>query len=134
MSLRIFGLSWVILLLTTICACSNIGEKRTLLAAAGFKTFPATTPTQLSKLHRLKPGKLTAFTGKSGTVYIFADTAKSSLIVGGPAQLQKYRILKAKQQRIDENLLDAQVNMDNADWSAWGPDSGFGFGVASNPD
>jgi hypothetical protein len=118
---------------TGITACSNISEKRTLLASAGFQTIPATTPTQLAKLNSLKPGKVVPLNGKKGTVYVFADTPRKALLIGTPAQYQTYRGLKLKQKKIDEQLLDAQVNMDNSDWSAFGDQAGWGWGVASDP-
>jgi len=73
--------------------------------------------------------------GKSGTVYVFADTARKALLVGNASQYEAYRKLKVSQQKIDEKLLDAQVNMDNTDYNAWGPDSyeNWGWGVASDP-
>ena len=126
-------LTFLFLLLGLLSSCSNMGEKRSLLASAGFKTLPATTPTQEARLHSLTPGKITPFTGKNGKVYLFADPSKNSVMIGGPRQFLKYQALKARQRKIDENLLDAQVNMDNADYSAWGPDSSWGFGVASDP-
>ncbi len=104
-----------------------------LLTAAGFKTIPATTSAQIAKLHSIKSSKLVPLTGKKGTVYVFADHAKNALLVGGPIQYQQYRILKLKQQKIDEKLLDAQVNMDNTDYLTWGEGSDWGWGVASDP-
>ena len=123
----------LLFLLVGLTACSNIGEKRTLLATAGFKTIPATTPAQLDRLHSLKSGKVVPLTGKKGTVYVFADSANKSLLVGTPAQYQAYRKLKLRQQKIDEKLLDAQVNMDTADWNTFGDQSSWGWGVASDP-
>jgi hypothetical protein len=116
-----------------VTGCSNIGEKRTELTAAGFRTIPATTPAQLAKLTSIKSSKVVPVKGKKGTVYLFADTAHKALMVGGPAEFAKYRTIKLQQQKVDEQLLDAQVNMDNADWSAWGPYSNWGWGVASDP-
>ena len=119
--------------LLLLAACSNVGEKRTLLAAAGFKTIPATTPAQIARLQGIKSTKVVPMTGKKGTVYVFADKAKNVLIVGSPAQYQQYRSLKLKHQQVEEKLLDAQVNMDNADYNAWGPTGDWGWGVASDP-
>ena len=133
MSLTLTGRAVLLVSLIGITACSNISEKRTLLSSAGFQTIPATTPTQLAKLQSLKPGKVVPLHGKKGTVYVFADTARKALLIGTPTQYQAYRALKVKQQKIDEQLLDAQVNMDNADWSAFGDESGWGWGVASDP-
>ena len=120
-------------ILIALTACSNIGEKRTLLSAAGFKTIPATTPAQIASLHGIKSSKVVPMTGKQGTVYVFADKARNVLFVGSPAQYQQYRSLKLKQQQIDEKLLDAQVNMNNADYSAWNQGSDWGWGAASAP-
>lgn len=122
-----------LVVITSITACSNISEKRTLLASAGFQTIPATTPSQLAKLSSLKPGKVIPLNGKKGTVYVFADTSKKALLVGTPAQYQAYRGLILKQKKIDEQLLDAQANIDNSDWSSFGDQSGWGWGVASDP-
>jgi hypothetical protein len=129
-----FSLSFVLsATLLLLVGCSNIAEKRTLLAAAGFKTIPATTPAQIARLQSIKSHKVVPMTGKKGTVYVFADKARNELIVGSPAQYQQYRALKLRQQKIDEKLLDAQVNMDNADYSAWGEGADWGWGVASTP-
>ena len=116
-----------------IAGCSNIGEKRTELSAAGFRTIPATTPAQLSKLASLKSSKVVPVNGKKGTIYVFADHQRNALMVGSTEQYKKYRAIKLHQQKIDEQLLDAQVNMDDADWSSWGPYSNWGWSVASDP-
>jgi len=133
-----FRITWSTILLACIflfTSCSNIGEKRSLLAAAGFKTVPATTPAQIAKLRNLKSGKLIPLTGKKGTVYLFADVAKKTLMVGTPAQYQEYRKLKLRQQKIDEKLLSAQVNMDDTNWNAWdnAESATWGWGIASDP-
>jgi hypothetical protein len=116
-----------------IAGCSNIGEKRTELAAAGFRTIPATSPDQLAKLASIKSSKVVPVKGKKGTIYIFADTQRKALMVGSPAEYTKYRAIKLHQQKIDEQLLGAQVNMDDADWSSWGPYANWGWSVASDP-
>ncbi|MEI7962267.1 MAG: hypothetical protein WCI42_00380 [Verrucomicrobiota bacterium] len=133
MPLTSTGKAFLLVGLVSITACSNISEKRTLLASAGFQTIPATTPAQLAKLSSLKPGKVVPLNGKNGTVYVFADTSRKALLIGTPAQYQAYRGLKLKQKKIDEQLLDAQVNMDNSDWSAFGDQAGWGWGIASDP-
>jgi len=118
-----------------LSACSNIGEKRTELAAAGFKTVPANTPGQIAHLKTLKPGKVIALKGKNGIRYVFPDPAKNCLMVGTPSQFQQYRAIKLKQQQVDEKLLDAQMNMDTADWNTWnnGESGAMGWSVASDP-
>jgi hypothetical protein len=118
-----------------LAACSNISEKRTLLSAAGFRTVPATTPAQLAKLHSMKPGKIVPLVGKNGTVYVFADTPRKALLVGGSTQYQAYKKLDVRQKKINEQLLEAQANMDNSDWNAWGPESygNCGWSTASDP-
>lgn len=130
MNLSRVALALGIVLLT---ACSNLGEKRTELAAAGFQTIPATTPAQLAHLATIKSTKVIPLTGPKGTVYVFADHQKKALMVGSPSEFQLYRKLKIRQRHIDEQLLEAQTNMANADWGAWGPYAGWGFGVASDP-
>jgi hypothetical protein len=119
----------------TLSSCSNIGEKRTALAAAGFKTVPATTPAQIAHLKTLKPGKVIALQGKKGVRYVFPDPAKNCLMVGTASQFQQYRAIKLKQQQVDEKLLDAQMNMDTADWNTWsnGESGAMGWSVASDP-
>jgi hypothetical protein len=119
--------------LLLLTACSNIGEKRTQLASAGFRTIPATTPAQIAKLQSLKSGKVVPLTSKKGTVYVFADKANNALLVGTPSQYQQYRLLKLKEQKIDEKLLDSQVNADNADYMSWGEGMNWGWGSAADP-
>jgi hypothetical protein len=116
-----------------ITGCSNLSEKRTELTAAGFRTIPATSSAQLAKLASMKSSKVVPVMGKKGTVYLFADQQHKALMVGGPGEYNKYRAIKLHQQKIDEQLLDAQVNMDDADWSAWGNYSNWGWSVASDP-
>jgi hypothetical protein len=119
--------------LLLVTACSNIGEKRTALSAAGFQTIAATTPSQISHLRTMKPGMVVPLNGKKGTVYVFPDPSKGALMVGSPAQYQQYRAIRQKQKQTDEKLLEAQSNMDAADWNAWGPAGNWGWGVASDP-
>lgn len=119
--------------LLPLSGCSNLPQKRMELGSAGFRTIPATTPAQLARLAAMKSSKVVPVNGKLGTVYVFADHQRKALMVGSPAQYQKYRAIKLRQQKIDEQLLDAQVNMDNADWSAWGPYADWGWSVASDP-
>ena len=133
MTLTMTGKAVLLATLLALTACSNIAEKRTLLASAGFQTVPATTPAQIAQLQSLKAGKVVPLSGKQGTVYVFADTSRKALLIGTPTQYQAYRGLKLKQKKIDEQLLGAQVNMDNADWSAFGDQAGWGWGVASDP-
>jgi hypothetical protein len=123
----------VFAILLTLSACSNVGEKRSELAAAGFRSIPATTPAQVAKLQSIKSSKLVPLKGKNGTVYVFADHEKKTLMVGTPAQFQKYRALKLRQQKIDEQLLESQANMANVDWESWGPYAGWSWNVASSP-
>jgi len=127
--------SILLLCVLGLAACSNLSEKRTLLTSAGFKTIPATTPAQLAKLNSLKSGKVIPLVGNKGTVYVFADTERKAFLLGNTAQYQAYRKLKVHQQKIDQKLLDAQVNMDNSDWNTWGPvfNYGDGWSVASDP-
>ena len=133
MNLRLTPSLLLIPALLILTACSNVSEKRSLLTSAGFKTIPATTPAQIERLHAIKSSKVVPMTGKKGTVYVFADKGRNVLFVGSPYQYQQYRALKLKQQKIDEKLLDAQMNMDNADYSAWGEGADWGWGVASDP-
>jgi len=122
------------LALLVLPSCSDLPEKRTLLSSAGFLTIPATTPAQQARLRGLKPGKVVLVKGTGGEVrYVFPDPSKGFLMVGTPLQFQRYKTLKMQQQQIDEKLLDAQVNMDNADWSAFNNEAGWGFGIASDP-
>lgn len=128
------GYPFVLCILSLLVAgCSNISEKRSELAAAGFRTIPATTPAQLDRLHSMKSTKVVPLNGKQGTLYVFADQERSSLMVGGPDQYRKYREIKIHQQKIDEQLLDAQVNAESAEWQTWGPYAGWGWSVASSP-
>ena len=123
----------LLLLMMALTSCSDLPEKRRLLASAGSETIPATTPAQLARLNSIKSNKVVPVNGKRGTAYLFADKQKKCLMIGGASQYQKYRTLKIRQQQIDAKLLDAQVNMDDADYNTWGPGADWGWGVASAP-
>lgn len=116
-----------------VTGCSNIAEKRTELAAAGFRTIPATTPEQLARIASLKSAKIIPINGPKGTIYVFADHQRKALMIGSPEQYKQYRAIKIHQQKIDAQLLDAQLNMDNSEWATWGPYAGWGWSVASEP-
>ena len=122
-----------VFLILLIPGCNSLQKKEQLLGAAGFSSVTPSTPAQIARLQGIKSSKIVPMAGKKGTVYVFADKARNSLIVGGPAQYQQYRSLKLKHQQVEEQLLDAQVNMDNADYNAWGPTGDWGWGVASDP-
>ena len=116
-----------------LTACSNLSEKRTLLASAGFKTVVVSDPVQLAQLQKMKTGKVLTLKDKNGQLYLFPEPATKSIMLGGPAQYRSYLTLRKRQKRIDEQVFEAQVNMDNADWNTWGDESSWGMAPASDP-
>jgi hypothetical protein len=116
-----------------LTSCSHLAEKRTLLATAGFKTVVVSGPVQLAQLQKMKTGKVLTLKGKNGQLYLFPEPATKSIMLGGPTQYKHYLTLRKRQKRIDEQVFEAQVNMDNADWNTWGDESMWGMAPASDP-
>jgi hypothetical protein len=77
-----------------------------LLSTAGFKTRSLSSPTAQQHLTTLQPGKITSVKRGGKTYYVFPDPARNQLYVGGEAQYQKYRQLRAQQRLAEEEMIE----------------------------
>lgn len=108
------------------CAAMQRSEARStedLLAAAGFRQFPADTPERISALKTMKPRTITTV-NKNGKVYwVYPDpTNCNCLYAGAEPEYQAYKRLALQKQIADENLAAAEAEQDAAmGWGMWGP-------------
>jgi hypothetical protein len=107
--------------------CSTTKQTENLLAAAGFKITPATTPDQKAHLKSLPAGKVTTVQRSGITYFVFPDAARQVLYIGQQPQYQEYQKLRLQNQMAMDQLQAAELNSDPA-WNQWGAwDGAFGF-------
>lgn len=106
-----------------------------MLAAAGFRQYPADTPAKANALKNLPPLKVRHYTGKDGQLrYWVADPyGCDCLYEGGPEAYQRYedlrvqnKMIREEQEAAEENM-EASQNMMMAPFGFFGPGIGFGF-------
>jgi hypothetical protein len=108
----------------TLSACSNINQKEQFMSAAGFHTVIPSTPKQIAQLKSLPQGKVIPVKKKGKTVFLFADAAHNTLMIGTQSQYNAYQQY-CLQYKITENQENAAaLNADAAEWGGW--DGGFG--------
>jgi hypothetical protein len=97
--------------------------KEDMLAAAGFNLRPADTPDRQAELNRLPPHRFVYQSRNGKLVYLYSDpTVCHCLYIGSEAAYQQYRRLALQKQIADEQVMAAQMNMDNGwNWGPWGP-------------
>lgn len=97
--------------------------KEDMLAAAGFNLRPADTPDRQVELNRLPPHRFVYQTRNGKVVCLYADpTVCHCLYIGSEAAYQQYRRLALQKQIAEEQVMAAQMNMDNGwNWGPWGP-------------
>jgi hypothetical protein len=120
-------LAWVLSigLLALACGCSTTRHTEDLLAAAGFKVMPATTPEQQAHLKTLPQHKVTMVVRDGKTYYTYPDNKRQVLYVGTQAQYDAYQRLRLQNQMAEEQ---AQAADDNASgWAPWGAWGGVDF-------
>jgi hypothetical protein len=108
------------------CAAFRRSEARSaedVLAAAGFRQLPATTPQRIDALRTMKPRTLSQVTRDGKTYYVYPDPDNCNcLYVGNEAQYHEYERLALEKQMADERLEAAEAEEDTAmDWGVWGP-------------
>jgi hypothetical protein len=106
-----------------------------LLAAAGFRQYPADTPAKKTALKNLPALKVRHYVGKDGELrYWVADPYRCHcLYEGGPEAYQRYenlrvqnRMIRQEQEAAEENM-EASQNMMMSPFGFFGPGIGFGF-------
>ena len=109
-------------LLLAGCASQS---KETLLSAAGFRTVVPTTPSQIAQLKSMPQYKIIPVSKNGKTVFMYADAARNSLLVGTQKQYQQFQQYNL-QYKIQESKEDAAaLNADAAEWGGWGGMDGF---------
>jgi hypothetical protein len=120
-------------LLAAIVGCAGeLKNKENLAIAAGFQVITPVKPDQVALLPTLPKDKVTQVPYHGKTFYVLPDLKKNQAYVGGPAEYQAYRKLRAEQKISNENLEAAQMNqMASQNWGGWGGWGGYG-GVGWN--
>ena len=101
------------------CAASR-QQTESLLSEAGFKSRMATTPEQQDQLRTLPSGRMSVFTRKGESYFVYPDTDQNLLFFGKKAQYQAYQQLRESSGLGEEKLKDTQANADADGWQVWG--------------
>jgi len=104
-----------------------------MLAAAGFRQYPADTPAKTQALKDLPALSVRHYTGKQGALrYWVADPYSCQCLYIGDAQAyQRYEALRVQNQMLREEEETAQENMEASQdmmMSPFGFGPGIGFG------
>ncbi|HBZ71881.1 MAG TPA: hypothetical protein DEP35_20005 [Deltaproteobacteria bacterium] len=126
-------IGWVVLCLALAgiaslggCAAIQRSEaQRTedLLAAAGFRQFPANNSVRINALKTMKPRTITTVSNGAKTYWVYPDpTNCNCLYAGTESNYQEYKRLVVQKQIADENLAAAEAAQDAAmEYDMWGP-------------
>ena len=123
---------WILLVLfgvtATLAGCKTIQRHdaeatEELLAAAGFRQFPATTPERINALATMKPRTFKLVNRHGKDFYVYPDpTNCNCLYAGTQAQYQAYRKLALEKEITEENLETAEAaEAASVNWGVWGP-------------
>lgn len=114
------------LVLMAFVGCASTKQTESLLAAAGFKIMPATTPEQQAHLKALPAGKVTTVVREGKTYFVYPDVKQQVLYVGQQPQYDQYQKLRLQNQMAEDQVEAAQMNSEAAfaPWGGWG---GVGF-------
>ena len=119
-------IGWAIglmLLVVMGLGCASTRSTEDVLAAAGFKQMPATTPERQAHLQRLPQHKVSKVVRDGKTYFVYPDIKHQVLYVGTQAQYDAYRKLLQERQMAQSEADEATMNAD-AGWTAWGSWSG----------
>jgi hypothetical protein len=124
MKLSILSPLLAVTLAVILCACSTVNQKEQFMSAAGFRTVIPSTPKQIAQLKSLPQDKVIPVNKKGQTIFLFADAAHNTMLIGTQSQYNTYRqyCLQYKITESQENA--AALNADAAEWGCWG--GGFG--------
>ena len=126
-------IGWVVLCLALAgiaplegCAAIQRSEARStedLLAAAGFRQFPANNAVRIKALKTMKPRTITTVSNGEKTYWVYPDpTNCNCLYAGTESNYQEYKRLVLQKQIADENLAAAEAAQDAAmEYAMWGP-------------
>lgn len=102
-----------------------------MLAAAGFRQYPADTAQKMQTLKNLPSLSVRHYAGKDGTLrYWVADPyGCQCLYLGGPEAYQRYETLRLQNRMVREEQEAAEENMEASENMMMMPPFGFGPGI-----
>jgi hypothetical protein len=104
-----------------LVGCSTGQNKETLLTAAGFRTVVPTTSKQITQLKTLPQLKVIPVAKNGKTVFMFADSARNTLLIGNQKQYTTYQQYALQYKIQQDKLAAASLNADaDEEWGAWG--------------
>ena len=114
-----------------LVACASqqqlVENRENMLAAAGFRQHPATTPEKVRTLYALPPNRIVRRIDDDHVTFLYADPLVCvCLWTGGQEAWGRYQMAVQQQRIADEQIEAAQLNSE-AGWD-WGPWGGFGPG------
>jgi len=94
-----------------------------ILAAAGFRQFPANTPAHITMLQTMKPRTMKMINHNGKAYYVYPDpTNCNCLYAGTVAEYEQYKKLAFEKEMADEKLEAAEAAEDaSMNWGMWGP-------------
>ncbi|NUP13603.1 MAG: hypothetical protein HOW73_46805 [Polyangiaceae bacterium] len=110
----------------TGCAAIQASEAKStedVLAAAGFRQFPADTPERQQALDAMKPRTITTVTKNGKRYWVYPDPEYCQcLYAGSESEYQEFKRLSLEKEIADQNLQAAEEAQDAAmRWQTWGP-------------
>ena len=125
-SLPFTGVFTAVICILVFSGCASTPPKQLianekLLAAAGFKRYPADTPTKLARLNKFPQQKLFSRTDGGVKYYIYADAQHCKcLFKGGREEYERYQQLVLDHQLAQDRKTNEQRDRTrNLDWGNW---------------
>jgi len=112
----------VAVLVTVALGCVMTQRTEDLLSQAGFKSVPANTPAQQTRLKALPADKITMVQRHGKEYFVFPDVSQNTLYVGQKPELENYEALRGARER----AVQAEMNnsMVSPEWDEWEPWTG----------
>src|SRR5262245_2747859 len=89
----------IVAIVAAVMSCASPNRTENMLAAAGFKIVPATTPQQQRQLETLATGRISVVSRKGQVYFVYPDSAHNQLYVGRNAQYDAYQNFLLDQQQ-----------------------------------
>ena len=129
---RIYPVIFIFTAAALLGSCSMTPQQRAqqmdpMLAAAGFKQYPADDPQKAETIKNLPPLKVRRYTGKDGKLRFWvADPYQCQcLYVGNEGAYQRYEAIRIQNKLAEEQQEAAAENMEASETLMMPP---FGFG------
>jgi hypothetical protein len=101
----------------TGCA-AQYKNKQEMLKASRFRTFAATTPSQVALLKTLPSDRISPVSNHRHTYYVFPDPEMDRIYAGTPQEYRTYQKLRARR-KLPADKLDAAAMTGAPDWNKW---------------